>query len=238
MAYQPRKTRLMDHEEQRMIRRILIAGGATVLLLGLIFFGGVRALISLGTLFDRMKGNQVTTNDTNNFLIAPRLEPLDNATNSAKLQVIVDSQKDMTIELFANDQSLGEEKVTDSNNAVYSGVFLKEGSNTLYAVAKDTSGKTSQPSTKLQVIYDATPPKLEVTTPTDRQTITDSRDVKVSGKTEVSAALTVNDSPITVNPDGMFTTTIHADKGEGKATVIATDSAGNQTKIERTFVIN
>lgn len=79
---------------------------------------------------------------------------------------------------------------------------------------------------------DKTPPSLEVTiTPKGRVVI-------ISGKTEVGVNLFINGSPIRIESDGSFYSTLEYDStGIKKVTVEAVDSAGNRTVKEKEVVI-
>src|SRR5438477_66581 len=101
MPYYSKRMRVVEREEKRIIKRIILALGATAILLLMIIFAGIPALLSLGSFFNNLKGGQQTVQQ-NAPLIAPRLEPLDTATNSAKINVVGFGQEGQNVYLFVN----------------------------------------------------------------------------------------------------------------------------------------
>jgi hypothetical protein len=79
---------------------------------------------------------------------------------------------------------------------------------------------------------DLVPPELTV------DAINETYDSKATlkGKTEPTAKVKINDKEITVSEDGSFTLDVDLIEGENKFVVIATDPAGNETKVTKIIV--
>src|SRR3989304_5147426 len=91
----------------------------------------------------------------------------------------------------------------------------------------------SQKSAELIVTLDKKPPTLTITKPKDGQAFsgTDTQ-IHVEGKTEAGTTVKVNEIQATVLADGIFKSTLVAKEGDNKITVVATDKAGNEKKVE------
>ena len=80
------------------------------------------------------------------------------------------------------------------------------------------------------------PPKLNVTSPSENL-VTNSKNLTVSGTTNDATSspviLKVNDTPVTVQENGSWTTQITLSEGENTITIVATDSAGKSTTVTR-----
>ena len=90
------------------------------------------------------------------------------------------------------------------------------------------------PTFRFKVNPDATPPYLKIETPAADVIIREAA-LDVTGESEPGAAVTVMGSATTVGADGRFAATIEAVEGANTVVIVATDTAGNQTRQERTF---
>jgi len=118
-------------------------------------------------------------------------------------------------------------------------VALVAGTNTLTAVATDSSGNTA--STSIQVTYtppDVTPPQVQILSPANGATLT-SASVTVSGTASDDTALasvTVNGVAATLG-SGTFSANVALVAGTNTLTAIAADASGNtaSTSIQVTY---
>ncbi|MEA3314055.1 MAG: stalk domain-containing protein [Caldisericota bacterium] len=120
----------------------------------------------------------------------------------------------------------------DSGNPiVYSGVpvLVIEGSHTLYFYAVDHQGNAEQTQSK-QFKVDITPPEITSLSPQDGS-ILNTKECTITGKTESSATVTINNKAVSVDANGNFS---YSDKisGETTFTIIAEDIAGNKTTVK------
>ena len=120
----------------------------------------------------------------------------------------------------------------DSGNPiVYSGVPVSviEGSHTLHFYAVDHQGNTEQAQSK-QFKVDITPPEVTSLSPQDNS-ILNTKECTITGKTESSATVMINNKAVSVDADGNFS---YSDtiSGETTFTIIAEDIAGNKTTVK------
>ena len=81
-----------------------------------------------------------------------------------------------------------------------------------------------------------TPPILELQTPADNATVNgDSNLVTVEGKTEDDTSVNINGRLVVIKTDNTFSYQYPLNDGDNKLTIIATDLAGNTTKVERSI---
>jgi|GEM_PF-1967693 len=124
--------------------------------------------------------------------------------------------------------------VTPEGDFTY-GVRLVEGRNEFVLFARDLAGNTNTVTWTL--FLDITPPALTVSSPADGL-LTNRAAVTVAGRTEAGAALTVNDLPVEVGPDGTFSAGVDLTAGPNFVTVVASDAAGNRASVLRTVVMD
>lgn len=231
--YYPRRMRVVDQEEKRMIRRIIIGVGGTIVVLLFLFFAGIPALLSLGSVFTLFKDDAPSNPNANTPIISPRLEALDSATNSAKIAVSGIGQQGTSVELFVNDQSVAKNVIGKDGDFRFENVQLKEGQNSIFAKSSTDDGKESTPSQKQTIILDKIPPQVEISSPSENQDFKGQKDIKVSGKTEENATVSVNETVAITNQDGSFSTNLTLSEGQTTIKIIVTDIAGNQNTIQR-----
>lgn len=79
------------------------------------------------------------------------------------------------------------------------------------------------------------PPKLEILNPKTTSFTTENR-VKITGKTDKDASVTIVNQRIYLNSDGTFTYELPLKEGENKIVFELTGANGRKTKIEKTFL--
>ena len=116
-------------------------------------------------------------------------------------------------------------------------VALEEGSNLLVLLAQDVAGNSAQHT--LQVTRDSTPPQLTVTTPAEGAKVA-GNSVQVEGQVEDATPLTVRvaGQSAAVGADGSFQLAVAVAQGAVSLEVLATDAAGNTTRLVRSFRAN
>ncbi|UCD92179.1 MAG: S8 family serine peptidase, partial [Methanobacteriota archaeon] len=124
----------------------------------------------------------------------------------------------------------GQLAVVQSDGSFEVPVALFEGSNPVSVSAEDAAGNMA--GTLITVNVDTVAPYLFLDSPEDG-TITNVPSTSVSGWTELSASLLVNGLPVTVQPDGSFSTNLALIPGENNIFVNVTDLAGNANGAQR-----
>jgi cytoskeletal protein RodZ len=81
------------------------------------------------------------------------------------------------------------------------------------------------------------PPKLDIEFPTDDQVVTQTQ-VFVSGKTESSAVVKVNNQPVLVDDEGNFSTHIEVVPETKEVIIVAVSRSGKETTVSRKIDVN
>jgi flagellar hook assembly protein FlgD len=107
---------------------------------------------------------------------------------------------------------------------------LTEGPNQLEVRAVDSAGNSTGLTREIALV--TTPPDVVITTPVDDEW-TNQQLTTVNGQAPPDIALTINDQPVAVNPDGSFQYELLLEEGDNLIRVAATDDLGNLTTQER-----
>jgi len=129
----------------------------------------------------------------------------------------------------------GQLAVVQSDGSFEVPVALFEGSNPVSVSAEDAAGNKANMLVTVNV--DTIPPHLFLDSPEDGL-ITNVQNTPVSGWTEPSATLQMNGNPVTVQPDGSFSTSLILVSGQNNIFVNVTDMAGNTNSVQRSVVLD
>ncbi|HYS70908.1 MAG TPA: Ig-like domain-containing protein, partial [Thermoplasmata archaeon] len=129
----------------------------------------------------------------------------------------------------------GVQAVVDVNGAFAVSLVLAEGANTIRVDATDVSGNTAMDTRS--VTLDRVPPVLVLTGPADG-TLTNVRNVVVSGFTEPRATVMIDGTAVTVGGTGLFTRTVTLSDGPHVFDVLASDAAGNEAETLVTVTVD
>jgi hypothetical protein len=164
----------------------------------------------------------------------PQISLAYDATNSATQTISGLAEPGSTVYLSQNSHEAG--NVVTSNEGIFEfrNITLTKGDNLFTAIALDQSSNKSLTSSSVHLTYSSDPPKLEITSPTDHQSITDKGSVNLLGTTQNVTRLTVNDRTIIVGSNGKFNTMYSLTPGDNVLVFTATDASGNQTRKELT----
>lgn len=130
---------------------------------------------------------------------------------------------------------------TDEGSAIVSCTdpieVTTEGTNQTYTgTAVDLAGNTT--SIEVSVNIDKSLPVLTLTAPSDGITVTDAV-ISVTGSLSDNlgiSGLLVNDSPVSWDNSGQFSTTVTLIEGENDLSVVVEDLAGNQARVTRSLI--
>lgn len=229
-----RLTRRSVKQNKKQLYASLI--GIVVVLFITINFGP-HLIGSLGSLIDSITGksSQSAKINTNSNLVAPQLDSLPEATPSASITVTGSSYyPDGTIELYVNDSRAQEVDLENDQSFEMEDVRLSEGENVIKARFV-LGSKKSDFSEEERIVYAKSPPKLEVSSPTNGQAFSKAdQEIAVQGTTSPENKVTVNDFIAIVGSSGNFSYVYKLKEGENKIIVVAKDPAGTQTKTEIT----
>lgn len=227
-------SRLTRYEERKQRQRLVLAiTGSITVILFLLFFG-VKILVGFSLFVDRIRGAGSQSQTTQVLIQPPVLDPLTIATNSSTLILTGRGQPELTLVLYHNEAEAKKLTLSAEGSFSVTSVELQEGTNTLSAKLIDDKGNVSDLSNVVTTSFKKTPPSLEISSPPDNSTSSgENKTVVVSGKTSEDTTITVNDRLVVVKSDGSFSYNYPLTEGDNILRIVATDTAGNQTIIER-----
>lgn len=224
--------RNLRKEEIAAYKRI---GLATIVIVGLLAGGYFIGLPMLA----RMGGDDISLHDTDKLgttdsipPTSPKLESLPEATRVRSLTIKGSAESDSTVKVFNNDKEIAS-FVVGSDGLFQGDIELENGNNSITVVAEDAAGNTSRATKAVIVAYDTTAPRLSLTAEPNSTVSTASATFK--GKTEAGASVTVNDRALILADDNSFETTVTLNPGGNSIAIVATDKAGNASRITRTI---
>ncbi len=227
-------SRLHRSENKREKQRIVLAISGTVAILAFLGVFGVKMLEGFSLLLDKMRGTTPQQQAQNQLILAPVLDPPVEATNSAAISVTGRGQPDLTFILYVNEKEFKKTPVPKDGNVTIENVTLDEGKNTISAKLTDDKGNISDLSNVVAILVKKGKPTLDVSAPSDGSRLFgDKKTITVSGKTDGDIQVTVNDRLAVVRNDGSFDFTFMLTDGENILKIVATDTAGNQTTVEK-----
>lgn len=221
-------------EERRARKRLYLAiAGIAGVFLFLLFFG-VRLLIGFSLFVDWIRGASPEQRQQSTVLLPPVLDPVPEATFSARIKVTGSAQPDTTLIVYLNEKEFKKMTVPKEGTFELEDVALAEGENVMSAKVTDSGDKMSELSNVLRITRKSEGPLMEVTSPEDgREVVGDDSRLTIEGKTEEDVSVTVNGRFVVVGSDGSFRYTMNLSEGETTLNIVATDVAGNKSQIER-----
>lgn len=220
------------NEYNRQQRRLIIAIVGTICTLTFIIFFGFPLFVNFSLIVEKFKGTS-SPSVTKEIVLAPTLDPLPEATNSAALIVTGRAHSGATLLLYVNDSETKKLTVPDSGNFKTS-VIGKVGVNVISAKALGKNGILSELSNVITTKVINSAPFLDITIPEDGATYSGDKDtISFEGKTDENNSVTVNGRFAVVGSDGKFTYTLKLSEGDTIIIVEATDQAGNKTSLQR-----
>lgn len=233
--YQSRSNRFQTKHESQLLRRLILTLGLLIALVIIFFLFGIQFLVSISEVVGSTLRKESPVQAKAEPVFPPRLEPLNSATNSATITIQGVGRSGLEVELFQNDKSVKKSAIGSDGLFTFANLNLEPGTNIFTAKQQQTSGETSQSSEPLKITLDKQPPKVDLIEPATNleRKGKEQRELKVIGKTEDGTSLTINDRWVVINQEGAFETTVTLTEGDNTISIIATDAAGNITKITR-----
>lgn len=222
--------------ENRSKKTLILTGlGLTAIIILLILFGQ-SLLVNFSVLLgDAKNGENSVTQPIDktdvNYIPAPILNPLSEATNSAEITVrgSISSDTDAEIRLYLNDELVDVSKIENNNTFIFDGIELIEGKNEIKALSK-IDEDMSDNSNIITISYLKEPPSLDVEYPKDNAEFSgENSTLQVKGKTDKDSNVKVNEFIAITKNDGSFTYNFKMQNGENKLIIQAIDKAGNTT---------
>jgi nitrogen fixation protein FixH len=226
-------SRLRRHEERRQRNRLILALGGMLAILIFLFVFGLKILVGFSLLVDRMRGNAPPPQQSQDLILPPVLDPLPEATNSARVDITGRADQRLTIILYIDEQESETLEVKSDGTFSFT-KKLAEGDHTVSAKAKNDKDVVSDLSNVVSVRIIRAKPELTVTQPDDGVRIVgDTNTIVIKGKTASENTVTVNGRLALVASDGSFSLTYSLLEGENSLHIVATDRAGNEEREDR-----
>lgn len=232
-----RFSRLESAEEKRNFRSAAVLFAVSVLVVIFLFVYGIPAVGKIANFVSSLKGGDSTGINDKTPPAPPTFNYFPDFTNQQIFSVSGSAEPGATIKLIFNGKSQ-ETLVSKDGNFVFQGLNLKEGENKFSATAIDSSGNISLKSADKTTVYDPLPPDVTIDSPQDGSKFYGStqRQINISGTTEASANVTINDRFVTLDSNGKFQYPVTLNSGDNVFFVKVTDSAGNTTQKDFTVV--
>jgi hypothetical protein len=216
-------------QEKKLVKRTALTIVSVLALCVFSIYVGLPLLAKTIVVLSSFRKDQ-TTNTPNNasILIPPILNPIAEATNSAKIKISGFTQSETTVVLTINESQ--EIKITPDKDGKFtsSTITLKEGENKIVALAKKDN-QTSDNSTPLIIQYKKGEPKLELANVKDGDKITqDDSSFTITGYTDAENSVTINDRFVIVTGNGKFSFDTRLSNGENAYKIMVKDPAGNE----------
>jgi hypothetical protein len=229
------QTRWQKKEERKnLFKASLYVGGAILMIVGTIVWG-IPLMVKMAVFVRGMtSADKAIFSDDTIPPSPPLLISQYAATSSSRLAIRGNAEAGATVYLTQNLESLGDSVVAENGTFLFPDIILKDGNNSFIAVAIDKAGNKSRSSDTVSVFYSSVKPKLEITSPTDKQSFSGQRSFEIKGTTSSDCYVKVNERVLIVDSKGAFFGLFYPVDGENSLIFTATDRVGNQTKKEIT----
>ncbi|OGH52212.1 MAG: hypothetical protein A3H20_04455 [Candidatus Levybacteria bacterium RIFCSPLOWO2_12_FULL_41_12] len=222
-----RGSRLNKNIERKSKRNIILSFLGIILILTFLIKIGIPLLATLsfqtGSLFGNKNIDSLKNSD--DFVSTPILNPLPEATNSARVEISGSSLPGYKVQLYINGELIDEETAGDGDFSFRRN--LSEGENIIKL--KATHNKRESEFTDPTVInIKLTPPEIEIESPTDGQEVSKSP-FEVKGKTDSDSRVTINGYWAMMDND-RFSYMLPLKDGDNDIKVEALDEAGNKAE--------
>lgn len=153
------------------------------------------------------------------------------ATSTAQIDIRGYGTPNSKVIIFVDDDKKASTQVSDDGTFEIKNIQLVFGTNNIYGKSIDEKDRGSLSSKIIKIVYDNENPSLEISEPEDGKTVQGDRKIKISGKTEPQAQVSINENRVVVHSDGEFSTEYQLNDGENIFNIKSQDLAGNFTEI-------
>ncbi len=224
------RTRLSRRRETKSKKNLYLTLIAIIAIVYLLIKFGIPLLVNFSLFVSQIGRNEETNTIVQKTYIAPPiLNPLPEATNSAKITISGKAFKNQSISLYINDELIAKESTDDKGEFLFSET-LDNGQNEIKVNATYDNNKSDFSATST-IIFDNKSPELTIESPSDGQTFHKGDNViEVTGKTDVNTDVTVNGFWAIVNDNNQYIYDLTLKEGENEILVEAVDNAGNKSE--------
>lgn len=201
----------------------------------IMYFWVVAVMANIDTLWGLFPNNEPQNTEVSPPR-SPFLSSLPKYTKNNSITVKGYAEEGVTVKLMVNGGEYGKRLTDKEGSFIFDLVELVEGENQIFAIALSSSFTPSAPSPTTTVVYKNKPPKLEIETPKENQSLIQKENgFLVSGLTDKDCLVTVNDHRAIVDLTGKFALTVYLTEGANKIKISAKDQAGNEATAERSL---
>jgi|GEM_PF-1033907 len=222
-------TRLQSHQKKVYASKVIFFVIILVLVVVFIFTIGIKMVVNTSITVSRLEAeknsDQASSARNDGFYGSISVDPIAEATNSAKITVSGSVTNFDTLIFYLNGQKVMEKKLNGDNFSEEIG-DLKKGDNKIFLLAKAIKEKKQKQTDNYTVSFKTDKPKLEISEPTN-DSKTNKQEIGIVGKTDKDVSITVNDSPVVIDSKDEFRTSVRLHDGENKIIIKALDNFGN-----------
>ena len=207
---------------------IILLVAALLIVFYLLFTVGFKFLLNSSVFFANIftKETPEPLNKTTDVYGSVDVDHIPVATNSATIVVSGSVVNYDLIIFYINGKRVEEKELSGTDTFSEEIGDLQKGNNEVFVKGQTQDGKNKKTSDTFTVLYKPEKPKLEISDPADRATVSNP-EVTVKGKTDKEVYIRVNGLPVVVNAQGDFDSTVRLKEGENTITIDAADIAGN-----------
>lgn len=235
-----RYSRLITVQEKKHRRQAVFWVFLTIILIAVLLFWGIPTLAKFSSYLSDLKGNQ-TIDPVDKIAPAPPLFSIQDATtNNPQFNISGSGEGKSKLILFHNGKQI-EIQIGDDGKFSYDTTLLED-ENTFSGKIKDQAGNESQMSGEYKIMYDTSPPELEIIEPQEGQSFQGSgeQNLTLRMKTNEQATVKVNDRLATelvdaASGDKEYSSQTKLSEGSNSFNIKALDEAGNET--EKTITV-
>ena len=221
--------RRFDFQQKRNIKTTIIVFSIIfVVVLYFIFTFGLKLVLNSSIFIANMfsKNSNAPLTKTTDIYGTISIDDIPVATNSAQIFVTGSIVNYNVVNFYINGLLIKTTHINASDTFSEKIGDLTPGNNEVFIKATTSDGKNSKKTDIYTVIYKNTKPKLDIKEPADEAKVNNS-DLKIKGATDKEIFIKINDSPVVVDANGNFETSITLKEGDNTITIIASDTAGN-----------
>lgn len=226
------RSRLSRRTEQKTKKTFILSILGIIITLLFAFKFGIPLLVNMSMFLSGSKNSQEQSKiQKPDFIPAPALNSLPEATSSANIVITGLAAKDQTITLYVNG-TLTDETDTEDDGTFSFKETISAGEN-IIKVKAVVKNKESDFSNSFTVALKSAPPSLNTSSPENGQSFSkDQNTIEVNGTTDPDVKVTVNGFWAIVDDSGNYSYNLLLHSGENSIKIIATDLAGNSTEKE------
>ncbi len=202
-----------------------------------IFFAtvGFKLLINTSLFIANMTSGSRGNSQANqqDFVLAPELLSLPDATNSATLAIHGTASDGSELAIIVNGEN--QKELTVDGDTFDTNILLQKGLNEILVEMRIKKQNIFKKSDMYSVLYQNEKPNLVIDSPTSGSR-TNQTEITVSGTTDADVSVRVNGSPTITNAEGKFSASVRIREGENKITITATNRAGTVKTQELTVI--